>query len=114
MKNLLKNLWSVLTFPFVSLYMYFAGGKSSATTDATTDATVDATSGDAVIASSNQKNIEPDALNHLLQKNQEENKPKATSYKSLIIAGCVTGFALFAAFAGSLEPESRMPFMAKE
>ena len=112
MKNLFKNLWSVLTFPFVSLYMYFAGGKSSATTDATTDATVDATSGDAVIASSNQKNIEPDALNHLLQKNLAENKPKATS-KNLIMAGCVAGFALLAAFAGSSESTSPMPPMVK-
>ena len=46
MKNLLKNLWNVLTFPFVSLYMYFAGAKSSASTDAP----VVTTPGDAVDA----------------------------------------------------------------
>ena len=119
MKNLLKNFWSVLIFPFVCLYMYFAGGKSSASTDAQVDVpvvttsgdAVVATSGDAVVASSNQQNKEPDALDHLLKENQAENQPKATS-KYRIMAGCVAGFAFVAALGGSSE-SGQMPVLGK-
>ena len=99
MKNLLKNFWSVLIFPFVSLYMYFAGGKSSASTDAQVDAPVVSRSGDAVVAtpgdavdaSSNQQSKESDALT-IYCKRITKNKPKVA--KNIIIAGCVAGFYL--------------------
>jgi len=110
MKNLLKNLWSVLTYPFVSLYMYFAGGKSSAPVVTTSGDAVVTTSGDEVVAFSNQQNKESDDPNNLLQKNLAENKPKAIKYT--IMAGCVAVF-LGAAFAGSSESTSPMPFMVK-